>query len=80
MREITDLVKNKKIEGIRDLRDESNRKGMRIIIELKRDASAVIIENLLYKHSSLESTFAVNNTALVNGQPQRLSLKELLKV
>ncbi len=80
LREITDLVKNKKIEGIRDLRDESNRKGMRIIVELKRDASAVIIENLLYKHSSLESTFAVNNTALVNGQPQRLSLKELLKV
>lgn len=75
---IAELVKEKKIEGISDLRDESNRKGMRIVIELKRDVNANIILNNLYKHSQLEDTFSIIMIALVNGQPKCLNLKEIL--
>lgn len=75
---IAELVKEKKLEGISDLRDESNRNGMRIVIELKRDANANIVLNNLYKHSQMEDTFSIIMLALVNGQPRVLNLKEIL--
>ncbi len=75
---IAELVKDKKVEGISDLRDESNRNGMRIVIELKRDANANIVLNKLYKHSQMEDTFSVIMLALVNGQPKVLNLKQVL--
>ncbi|MEG1870784.1 MAG: DNA gyrase subunit A, partial [Peptostreptococcaceae bacterium] len=75
---IAELVKEKKLEGISDLRDESNRNGMRIVIELKRDANANIVLNNLYKHSQMEDTFSIIMLALVNGQPKVLNLKQIL--
>lgn len=75
---IAELVKDKKVEGISDLRDESNRNGMRIVIELKRDANANIVLNKLYKHSQMEDTFSVIMLALVNGEPKVLNLKQVL--
>ena len=75
---IAELVKEKKLEGISDLRDESNRNGMRIVIELKRDANANIVLNNLYKHSQMEDTFSIIMLALVNGVPKVLNLKEML--
>nr|WP_317332236.1 DNA gyrase subunit A [uncultured Romboutsia sp.] len=75
---IAELVKDKKIDGISDLRDESNRNGMRIVIELKRDVNANIVLNNLYKHSQMEETFSVIMLALVNGQPKVLNLKQIL--
>ncbi|MFZ7134688.1 MAG: DNA gyrase subunit A [Eubacteriales bacterium] len=76
---IADLVKDKKIEGISDLRDETDRKGIRIVIDLKRDVNAEIILNQLYKHTQLQDTFGVILLALVNNQPKVLNLKEILK-
>ena len=75
---IAELVKDKKVEGISDLRDESNRNGMRIVIELKRDVNANIVLNNLYKHSQMEETFSVIMLALVNGQPKVFNLKQIL--
>ena len=75
---IAELVKDKKLEGISDLRDESNRNGMRIVIELKRDANANIVLNNLYKHSQIEDTFSIIMLALVNGVPRVLNLKQIL--
>lgn len=75
---IADLVKEKRIEGISDLRDESDRNGMRIVIELKKDANANVVLNKLYKHSQMEDTFSIIMIALVNGQPKTLNLKEML--
>lgn len=75
---IVELVKEKKIEGISDLRDESNMKGIRIVIELKRDANANIILNNLYKHTQMQTTFGIINLALVNGEPKVLNLKDLI--
>ncbi|HBH0067147.1 TPA: DNA gyrase subunit A [Clostridioides difficile] len=75
---IAELVKEKRIEGILDLRDESNRNGMRIVIELKRDANANIVLNNLYKHSQMEDTFSIIMLALVDGQPRVLNLKQIL--
>ena len=75
---IAELVKDKKIEGISDLRDESNRNGMRIVIELKRDVNANIVLNNLYKHSQLEDTFSIIMLSLVNGVPRILNLKQIL--
>jgi DNA gyrase subunit A len=75
---IAELVKEKKLEGISDLRDESNRNGMRIVIELKRDANANIVLNNLYKHSQMEDTFSIIMLALVNGEPKVLNLKQIL--
>ncbi|WAW14923.1 DNA gyrase subunit A [Peptostreptococcus equinus] len=75
---IADLVRDKKIEGISDLRDESNRKGMRIVIELKRDTNANIVLNNLYKHSQLEDTFSIIMLSIVDGTPKVLNLKEML--
>ena len=75
---IAELVKDKRIEGISDLRDESNRNGMRIVIELKRDVNANIVLNNLYKHSQLEDTFSIIMLSLVNGVPRILNLKQIL--
>jgi DNA gyrase subunit A len=76
---IAGLVKEKKIEGIVDLRDESDREGMRMIIELRAGAVEDVVLNQLFKHTQLESTFGVINLALVNNQPQILTLKEMLQ-
>lgn len=75
---IADLVKDKTITGIADLRDESDRKGMRIYVELKRDANEQIVTNQLLKHTQLRVSYGINSIALVNGQPKLLSLKEFL--
>src|SRR4029453_15679613 len=75
---IAELVRDKKLEGISDLRDESDRSGMRIVIELKRGAVPNIVLNNLYKRTSLQSTFGVNMVALVEGVPRTLSLLELV--
>ena len=79
IKKTADLVNEKKIEGIFNIRDESDRNGMRIVYLLKRDAVPNIVLNTLYKHTSLQSSFSVNNVALVNGRPQILNLKELIK-
>lgn len=76
---IADLVRDKKLEGISDLRDESDRDGMRIVIELKKSANANVLLNQLYKHTQMESTFGVNNLSLVDNQPRVLNLKETLE-
>ena len=75
---IADLVKDKKINGISDLRDESDREGMRIVIELKRDANPNVVLNLLYKHTKMQDTFGVTMLALVDNEPQILNLKQIL--
>lgn len=75
---IADLVKDKKIVGISDLRDESDRDGMRIVIELKKDVNPNVILNLLYKHTKMQDTFGVIMLALVNNEPQVLNLKQVL--
>src|SRR3954462_7550535 len=75
---MADLVRDKKVEGIRDLRDESDRDGMRIVIELQKDANAQVILNQLYKHTNLRTSFGVIMLALVDGQPKVLNLKGLL--
>ena len=75
---MADLVKDKKIEGISDIRDESDREGMRIVIELKRDANPNIVLNQLYKHTKMQDTFGIIMLALVNNEPQVLNLKQVL--
>ncbi|WP_338471238.1 DNA gyrase subunit A [Niallia sp. XMNu-256] len=75
---IAELVREKKIDGITDLRDESDRRGMRIVIEVRRDANANVILNNLYKQTAMQTTFGVNLLALVNGEPKVLNLKECL--
>lgn len=76
---IADLVRDKKIDGITDLRDESDRNGMRIVIELRRDANANVLLNNLYKQTALQTSFGINLLALVDGQPKVLSLKQCLE-
>ena len=76
---IAELVRDKVIEGITDLRDESNRDGIRIVIELRRDCNANVILNNLYKHTALQSSFGINFLALVDGQPKTLNIKEILE-
>lgn len=75
---IADLVKEKKIEGISEIRDESNRKGMRIVIELKKDANAQIILNRLYKHTQMQESISMIMLAIVDGRPRILNLREIL--
>lgn len=75
---IADLVKDKKITGISDLRDESDREGMRMVIELKKDANPNVVLNLLFKHTKMQDTFGIIMLALVNNQPQVLNLKQIL--
>ncbi|AXF56507.1 DNA gyrase subunit A [Salicibibacter kimchii] len=77
---IAELVREKKIDGITDLRDETSRKGMRIVIEIRKDANANVILNNLYKWTALQTTFGVNLLALVNGQPEVLNLKQSLSL
>ena len=77
---LADLVNNSKIEGIADIRDESDRDGMRIVVELRRDVDSEKIKNLLYQKTSLQNNFSATLLALVHGQPKQLSLKELLNI
>ncbi len=76
---IAELTRDKKIEGISEIRDESNREGMRVVVELKKDASGDIILNQLFANTQLQTSFGINMLAIVNGQPRTLSLQELLK-
>ena len=76
---IAGLVRSKRIDGISDLRDESDRDGMRVVIELGRNASYLAVRSNLYRHTALQSTFAVNNLALVDGQPRVITLKETIE-
>jgi len=78
IRKTAELINDKKIEGISNIRDESDRNGMRVVYILKRDAIPNIVLNKLYKYTSLQSSFSVNNIALVNGRPQLLNLKEMI--
>ncbi len=78
IKKTADLVNDKKIDGISDIRDESDRTGMRIVYELKRDAIPNVVLNKLYKYTALQSSFSVNNIALVNGKPMALNLKEMI--
>ena len=78
IKKTADLVNDKKIEGISSIRDESDRKGMRIVYILKRDAIPNIVLNMLYKYTALQSSFSVNNIALVHGRPKLLNLKEII--
>ncbi|QJC50160.1 DNA gyrase subunit A [Paenibacillus albicereus] len=75
---IAELVREKKIEGITDLRDESDRNGMRVVIELRRDVNPSVTLNNLYKHTQMQSTFGINMLALVNGEPRTLTLRDML--
>lgn len=76
--QIADFVKNKKIEGISDLRDESDRDGLRVVVDIKKDANAQVVLNLLYKHTMLQQSSGIIMLALVNGVPKTLNLKEML--
>lgn len=79
LEKMADLVREKRVEGISNIRDESDRKGMRVVVELKQDAYSEVVLNQLYKHTQLESTFGANMIALVDRQPRQLNLKELLQ-
>ena len=76
---MADLVREKKLEGISDIRDESDRDGMRVVIEIKRDAMADIVLNQLYRFTALQSTFGINNVCLTGGRPELMNLKDLLR-
>lgn len=78
IQKIVELVKNKKVEGITDVRDESSREGIRVVIELKKDTNANVLLNKLYKHTQLQDTFGVNMLALVNGVPKILNISQML--
>ncbi len=78
IKKTADLVNDKKIEGITDIRDESDKKGLRIVYELKRDAVTNVVQNKLYQYTALQSSFSVNNIALVKGRPKLLNLKDLI--
>ena len=79
IKSMADQVKDKRIEGVTDIRDESDKKGVRIVVEYRRDANGQIILNQFYKYTQLQDTFAVNMIALVNGEPKSLNLKQILK-
>lgn len=79
IQKIAELVRDKKIEGISDIRDESDRDGLRVVIDIKRDQSANIVLNNLYKQTQMQNTFGIINLALVNGEPKVLTLKELIE-
>jgi len=76
---VADLVNEKRIDGISNINDESDRQGMRIVVDVKRDANSSVVLNKLYKMTALQSSFSVNNIALVNGRPRLLNLKDLIK-
>src|ERR1700741_5566151 len=75
---IAELVRDKRVEGVADIRDESRRTGMRMVIELKRDASSEVVLNQLYRFSNLQMSFGVNMLALNDGRPMQMNLKDLL--
>ncbi len=77
---IAQLVNEKKIEGVRDIRDESNKDGIRVVIELKKDASSNVVLNKLYKHTNLETTFGINLLGIDQGRPRSLGIKEVLEI
>lgn len=79
IKNIADLVDDKRIEGISNINDESDRSGMRIVVDIKRDANASVVLNKLYKLTALQSSFSVNNIALVKGRPQMLNLKQMIE-
>ena len=79
LEKMADMVREKRIEGISNIQDESDRDGLRIVVELKRDAVGDVVLNQLYKNTQLESTFAANMVALVNGRPQQVNLKQMLR-
>jgi DNA gyrase subunit A len=79
LEKIGGLINEKKLEGISDLRDESDREGLRIVFEIKRDAMGSVVLNNLFKYTSLQQTFGINNVALVNGRPMTLNLKDMIK-
>lgn len=79
IKKTADLVNDKKIEGISDIRDESDREGIRIVYELKKDANTSVVLNKLYQYTALQTSFSVNNIALVNGRPMALNLKDLIR-
>jgi DNA gyrase subunit A len=76
---IAEMVRDKRIEGISDIRDESSREGMRVVIDLKRDAEPDVVLNQLWRFSAMQSTFSINNIALIGGRPEQLNLMDLLK-
>jgi DNA gyrase subunit A len=76
---IAELVRDKKLEGVSDIRDESDRDGMRIVVEIKRDAMGAVVLNNIFAHTSLQETFSINMLAIDNGQPRTLGLKEILE-
>jgi DNA gyrase subunit A len=80
LKKMADLVRDKRLEGISDIRDESSREGMRVVVELKRDANAQVVLNNLYKNTQLQESFGVNQLAIVGGQPKILTLKSALQV
>ena len=79
LEKMADLVREKRIEGISNIQDESDRDGLRVVVELKRDTVGEVILNQLYKHTQLETTFAANMVALVNGRPQQVTIKHMLQ-
>lgn len=79
IKKTADMVNDKKIEGISDIRDESDRDGIRVVYELKKDANTNVVLNKLYQYSALQTSFSVNNIALVNGRPMSLNLKDLIR-
>ena len=80
LKKMADMVREKRLEGISDIRDESSREGLRVVVELKRDANAQVVLNNLYKSTQLQETFGVNQLAIVGGQPKILTLKQALEV
>jgi DNA gyrase subunit A len=78
IKKIAEMVNDKKIEGISDIRDESDRNGMRVVFELKRDAIPNVVLNKLYKYSALQSSFSINNICLVDGRPRLLNLRDMM--
>jgi len=80
IKNIADLVNEKRIEGISNVNDESDREGMRIVVDIKRDGNANVVLNKLYKLTALQSYFAVNNIALVKGRPELLTLKRMIEL
>src|SRR3546814_19795924 len=74
-----ELINDKKLDGISAIRDESDRSGMRVVYEVRRDANAGVVLNNLYKYTALQTSLSVNNIALVNGRPMMLNLKDLIK-
>src|SRR5690606_16287834 len=78
IKKTADLINDKKIDGISDIRDESDRNGMRVVYELKRDAIPNVVLNKLFKYTQLQTSFSINNICLVDGRPRLLNLKELI--